>query len=139
MNRVRQCLVLISHLGKMSSRCTPFLWIKGPENKHSNVMPTVFHIWTWGCQSCVAACHNLDDSAFVFYLRHTIVSCSYVVKGILFSINWDCFTNLRIFVLHLCRPLTTWMDVVLLGNLNHWSASLKNVQRCGSASVWYDI
>lgn len=41
--------------------------IKGPENQQSNVMPTVFHIWSWGPQSCVAPCDNTDESVFIFY------------------------------------------------------------------------
>lgn len=152
MNAVRQCLVLIPHdcigdniLAKCPAECTPFFWIKGPENKHSNVMPTVFHIWTWGCQSCVATCQIWMILPSVFIRDLLLWVAANVIKGRLFFINWDCFTKPRIFVLHLCWPLNCYMDgwgtvfIVLLGNPNRWRASLKNLQWCRSASFWYDI
>lgn len=151
MNTVRQCLVLIPRgcirdniLAKFPADALHFYGSKGQKISiatsgllyFTSGPGDVSHVWplviTWMVQPSV-------------FIRCILLwVATNVVKGRLFFITWDCFTNPGIFVLHLCWPLNCNMDgwgtvfIVLLGNLNRWSASLKNLRWCTSASflVW---
>lgn len=149
MNTVWQCLVLIPHgcrrdnvLAKCIADALHFYGSKGQKTSRATSCLLYFtsgpqdvsHEWP------VVIIWMVQPSVFITGILLWVAAN----VGIFFIIG-DCFTNLRIFVLHLCWPLNCNIDgwgtifIVLLGNLNCWSASQKNVLWYWSASLWYDI
>lgn len=141
MNTVRQCLVLIPcgcRRDNVSAKCIADARLfYGSKGQKTSTATSCLLYFTSGPQDV-----SHEWPVVIIWMVQTY--CCELQLMWLFFIIGDCFTNLRIFVLHLCWPLNCNIDgwgtifIVLLGNLNCWSASQKNVLWCWSASLWYD-